>query len=87
MSIRFLAQGEEPERDPELRAKLFAVCGDASVNVVLQALVECLMISVITASANAAEAQTMIDEIARVMCRDVQKAWREVDAMRRKRAQ
>jgi len=87
MSIRFLAEGEQPERDPELRERLFAVCGDANINVVIQTFTECLMISILAATANATEAQTAIDETARVMCSNVQRAWEEFHAMRRKQAQ
>jgi hypothetical protein len=87
MSLRFLAEGEEPQRDPELREKLLDVCHNANVNAVIQAFMECLLISIIAATANPAEAQTAVDETARVMRRDVQQSWKEFHAMQRRRAQ
>jgi hypothetical protein len=47
---------------------LFAACHDANINVAIQMLMECLLISILAATRDPAEAQTAFDEVARVMC-------------------
>jgi hypothetical protein len=65
------------------RERLFAACHDANINVAIQMLMECLLISILAATRDPAEAQTAVDEVARVMCSNVQRAWQEFAAMRR----
>jgi hypothetical protein len=62
---------------------IVAACHDANINVAIQMLMECLLISILAATRDPAEAQTAVDEVARVMCSNVQRAWQEFAAMRR----
>jgi hypothetical protein len=71
------------ERDPTLREQIFAVCHacNPDINVLVQTLVDCLMISIIAVSRDADTAELNLRRITEDMLVRIREAYREYHDM------
>jgi hypothetical protein len=82
MTVRWLQEGEMPERDPAVRQQLLDVCRrSANANVVIQALLETMMIAVVASTASADEALSCFRALSQSMEANAAKCWDEYHAM------